>query len=106
MFFFRRRKRTKKSLGHLRLCPRPRNALKVEKEREVGLSGDNRGGFLRYAYGCAVRFGRNDVYTKAGGRGAPLQIGRNDNISQTYTMSFRALVEKSPASETKPNVHD
>ena len=31
MFFFRRRKRTKKSLGHLRLCPRPRNALKVEK---------------------------------------------------------------------------
>ena len=31
MFFFKRRKRTKKSLGHLRLCPRPRNALKVEK---------------------------------------------------------------------------
>ena len=47
MFFFRRRKRTKKSLGHLRLCPRPRNALKVEKERDVGLSRDNRGGFLR-----------------------------------------------------------
>ena len=41
MFFFRRRKRTKKSPGHLRLCPGPRNALKVEKEREVVLSRDN-----------------------------------------------------------------
>ena len=49
MFFFRRRKSNKKSPGHLRLCPRPRNALKVEKEREVGLSRDNRGGFLHYA---------------------------------------------------------
>ena len=42
MFFFKRRKRTKKSLGHLRLCPRPRNALKVENVITVALSADFR----------------------------------------------------------------
>ena len=34
-FFQAEKKVTKKPLGHLRLCPRPRNALKVENEREV-----------------------------------------------------------------------
>lgn len=77
MFFFRRRKRTKKStagdscgkylgsayneltqrtkpihspaVAHRIAAVSHRNALKVEKEREVGLSRDNRGGFLHYA---------------------------------------------------------
>ena len=42
MFFFKRRKRTKKSSGHLRLCPEPRNALKVEKVVVETVSGGNR----------------------------------------------------------------
>ena len=37
MFFFKRRKRTKKSPGHLRLCPEPRNALKVVKYQCSGV---------------------------------------------------------------------
>ena len=77
MFFFRRRKRTKKStagnscgkylgsayneltqrtkpihspaVAHRIAAVSHRNALKVEKEREVGLSRDNCGGFLHYA---------------------------------------------------------
>ena len=44
-------------LTALRLCPGPRNALKVENERVETASGDFRGGFLH----CGYAFGRNDV---------------------------------------------
>ena len=41
-FFRRRKKCAKKSLGHLRLCPRPRNAQEVENVIIAAVSRDNR----------------------------------------------------------------
>ena len=44
----------------MRLCPRPRNALKVEKIVGEELSGDFRVGFLHYAYASVEMTLRSD----------------------------------------------